>query len=141
MTVARVLLEKTGSVQALPPEASVLEAIALMAEHHMGSVLVMRDQQLLGILTERDYARKVILQGRSSANTAVADIMSSPVITVTSSDSINHCMAVMTERRIRHLPVLDGEKVIGLVSIGDCVRAVIADQAREIDQLQRYIAG
>jgi CBS domain-containing protein len=141
MTVARVLLEKSGSVQALPPEASVLDAIGLMAEHHMGSVLVMRDQQLLGILTERDYARKVILQGRSSANTAVADIMSSPVITVTSSDSINHCMAVMTERRIRHLPVLDGEKVIGLVSIGDCVRAVIADQAREIDQLQRYIAG
>ena len=141
MTVARVLLEKSGSVQALSPEASVLEAIALMAEHHMGSVLVMRDQQLLGILTERDYARKVILQGRSSANTAVADIMSSPVITVTSSDSINHCMAVMTERRIRHLPVLEGEKVIGLVSIGDCVRAVIADQAREIDQLQRYIAG
>lgn len=141
MTVARVLLEKSGSVQALPPEASVLDAIGLMAEHHMGSVLVMRDQQLLGILTERDYARKVILQGRSSANTAVADIMSSPVITVTTSDSINHCMAVMTERRIRHLPVLDGEKVIGLVSIGDCVRAVIADQAREIDQLQRYIAG
>jgi CBS domain-containing protein len=141
MTVARVLLEKSGSVQALPPEASVLEAIGVMAEHHMGSVLVMRDQQLLGILTERDYARKVILQGRSSANTAVADIMSSPVITVTSSDSINHCMAVMTERRIRHLPVLEGEKVIGLVSIGDCVRAVIAEQAREIDQLQRYIAG
>jgi CBS domain-containing protein len=141
MTVARVLLEKSGSVQALSPEASVLEAIGVMAEHHLGSVLVMRDQQLLGILTERDYARKVILQGRSSANTAVADIMSSPVITVTSSDSINHCMAVMTERRIRHLPVLEGEKVIGLVSIGDCVRAVIAEQAREIDQLQRYIAG
>lgn len=141
MMVARVLLEKTGSVQALSPEVSVLEAIGLMATHHMGSVLVMRDQQLLGILTERDYARKVILQGRSSANTAVADIMSSPVITVTSSDSINHCMAVMTERRIRHLPVLEGDTVIGLVSIGDCVRAVIADQAREIDQLQRYIAG
>jgi CBS domain-containing protein len=141
MTVARILLEKSGSVQALPPEASVLDAIGLMAEHHMGSVLVMRDQQLLGILTERDYARKVILQGRVSANTAVADIMSSPVITVTSGDSINHCMAVMTERRIRHLPVLEGEKVIGLVSIGDCVRAVIAEQAHEIDQLQRYIAG
>jgi signal-transduction protein with cAMP-binding, CBS, and nucleotidyltransferase domain len=141
MTVARILLEKAGGVQALTPEASVLEAIGRMATHHIGSVLVMREDQLLGILTERDYARKVILQGRSSAQTAVADIMSSPVITVTSSDSINHCMAVMTERRIRHLPVLEDGKVIGLVSIGDCVRAVIAEQAHEIDQLQRYIVG
>jgi CBS domain-containing protein len=112
-----------------------------MAEHGIGAVLVMEGPQLVGILSERDYARKVVLQGRTSADTPVRDIMSTGVFTATPHDTTDHCMQLMTERRIRHLPVIDGSAVVGIVSIGDLVKAVIEDQQVELDQLQRYIAS
>jgi CBS domain-containing protein len=112
-----------------------------MAEHHIGAVLVMEGEQLLGILSERDYARKVILQGRSSHDTAVAVIMSSPVVCVGPHDSVAECMSIMTEKHIRHLPVVDGERVVGVVSIGDLVKELIEEQKQEISLLQQYIAG
>ena len=141
-TVAALLNEKPDAhVVTLAAEASVLEAIGLMAEKHVGSVLLMREGRAVGIATERDYARKVILRGRSSAETAVSEIMSSPLITVSPGDSMNHCMALMTERKIRHLPVSDGADVVGMISIGDLLKALLAEQQREIEQLQQYIAG
>ena len=139
--VNQILAGKAGKLVTVPKEAPVLEVIRLMAEHHIGSVLVMQGTELIGIATERDYARKVILQGRSSAETPVAQIMSSPVVTVTPTDTAQTCMAMMTQRRIRHLPVMDEGKVVGLVSIGDLVKAVIEDQQHEIAQLQQYIAS
>lgn len=139
--VNQILAGKTGKLVTVPKEAPVLEVIRLMAEHHIGSVLVMQGGELVGIATERDYARKVILQGRSSAETPVAQVMSSPVVTVTPTDTAQTCMAMMTQRRIRHLPVVDEGKVVGMVSIGDLVKAVIEDQQQEIAQLQQYIAS
>lgn len=141
-TVAAILNEKADpSVLSLPEGASVLEAIALMAERHVGSVLVTRDGVPVGILTERDYARKVILRGRSSADTAVSEIMSEPLLTVTPGDSMNHCMALMTTHRIRHLPVIDGGRLAGMVSIGDLLKSLLVLRQREIEQLQQYISG
>lgn len=141
-TVTALLHDKSGqSVQTLPPGASVLEAIRLMAEHHIGSVLVTEAGRLVGIVTERDYARKVILMGRSSADTRLSDVMSSPVLSVASSDSIEHCMQMMTEHKIRHLPVLDGGNLAGMVSIGDLLKALLELRQREIEQLQQYITG
>jgi CBS domain-containing protein len=119
----------------------VLEAVRLMAEHHIGAVLVIEEGQLLGIASERDYARKVVLQGRSSSDTPVDAIMSAPVVCVGPMDSVNDCMAIMTERHIRHLPVIDGGRLAGIVSIGDLVKEVIEDQKQEISYLQQYIAG
>ena len=140
--VNQILEAKASTVVSVAKDAPVLEVIRLMAENHIGSVLVVEGGQLLGIATERDYARKVILQGRSSSDTPVAQIMSSPVLTVTPHDTAQTCMQIMTERKIRHLPVLDDDGVVvGLVSIGDLVKAVIEDQREEIDQLQRYIAS
>jgi CBS domain-containing protein len=139
--VNQILAGKSGKLVTVPKEAPVLEVIRLMAEHHIGSVLVMQGGELVGIATERDYARKVILQGRSSAETPVAQVMSSPVVTVTPTDTAQTCMAMMTQRRIRHLPVVDEDKVVGMVSIGDLVKAVIEDQQHEIAQLQQYIAS
>lgn len=141
-TVAALLKEKAdASVVSLPETASVLEAIALMAERHVGSVLVTRNGSAIGILTERDYARKVILCGRSSADTAVSDIMSTPLLTVAPGDGMNHCMELMTVNRIRHLPVIDGAGIAGMVSIGDLLKAQLAMRQREIEQLQQYISG
>lgn len=139
--VNQILEGKGGRLVAVPQEAPVLEVIRLMAEHHIGSVLVMQGHDLVGIATERDYARKVILQGRSSAETPVAQIMSSPVVTVSPTDTAQTCMQLMTNRKIRHLPVLEDGRVLGLVSIGDLVKAVIEDQQQEIAQLQQYIAS
>ena len=139
--VNQILEGKGGRLVAVPQEAPVLEVIRLMAEHHIGSVLVMQGHDLVGIATERDYARKVILQGRSSAETPVAQIMSSPVVTVLPTDTAQTCMQVMTARKIRHLPVMDDGRVVGLVSIGDLVKAVIEDQQQEIAQLHQYIAS
>ena len=141
-TVAALLKEKADpSVLSLPEGAAVLEAIALMAERHVGSVLVTRNDVPVGILTERDYARKVILCGRSSADTAVSEIMSTPLLTVTPDDRMNHCMELMTMHRIRHLPVLDGSRLAGMVSIGDLLKSLLAQRQREIEQLQQYISG
>lgn len=141
MRNARHLLgEKGHAIHAVAPDASVLDAIRKMAELHIGALLVMRGNVLIGIVSERDYARKVILKDRSSRDTAVADVMSAPVITVTPDATVDECMRTVTERRVRHLPVVDGERVVGVLSIGDLVKAVIDEQAREIEQLQSYIA-
>jgi CBS domain-containing protein len=139
--VSQIMERKGSQVVSVARQAPVLEAIRVMAEHHIGAVLVMEGEQLLGILSERDYARKVILQGRSSHDTSVAVIMSSPVVCVGPHDSVAECMSIMTEKHIRHLPVIDGERVIGVVSIGDLVKEVIEEQKQEISLLQQYIAG
>jgi CBS domain-containing protein len=139
--VSQILQGKQSRVCSVPQEAPVLEVIRLMAEQHIGSVLVMRGNDLIGIATERDYARKVILQGRSSADTPVHQIMSTPVTCVSPDATVQDCMEIMTERHVRHLPVKDGGAVVGMVSIGDLVKAVIEDQQQEISQLTQYIAG
>jgi CBS domain-containing protein len=140
-TVRQLLEAKSPEVIAIGPEAPVIDAIRLMAERQVGALLVMEGPALAGILSERDYARKVVLQGRSSKDTPVRDIMTSTVVTVAPGDSIDRCMQLVTDRRIRHLPVLDDSAVVGVLSIGDLVKAVIELQRQAIDQLQRYIAG
>ncbi len=140
-TVRQLLAEKPAEVHAVAPEAPVIEAIRLMAAKSIGAVLVLRGDALEGILSERDYARKVVLQGRSSADTPASAIMTAQVVTVAPDTPVPACMQLMTERRIRHLPVLEGGRVVGVISIGDLVKAVIADQQLELEQLQRYIAS
>ena len=140
-TVRHLLESKTPEVYAIGPDQPVLEAIKLMAEKRIGALLVIQGGRLVGIVSERDYARKVVLQGRASSDTPVRDIMSSDVVRVGLSDTTAHCMQLVTDKRIRHLPVVDGEAVLGVISIGDLVKAVIEDQQVEIDQLQRYIAS
>jgi CBS domain-containing protein len=140
MAIASQLLKHKGRViHSVPPEAPVLEAIRLMAEHGVGALLVMQGEQLLGVVSERDYARKVILKGRSSNDTAVREIMSSPVMTVRADQSVHDCMRIMSEHRFRHLPVVDGERVVGVLSIGDLVRSVLEEQQRTIAELEQYI--
>jgi len=139
--VSQILQGKQMGVVTVSQDASVLDVIRLMAEHHIGSVLVMRGSELIGIATERDYARKVILQGRSSSDTPINQIMSAPVTCVTPDHTVQDCMEIMTDRHVRHLPVKDGGTVVGMISIGDLVKAVIEDQQQEISQLQQYIAG
>ena len=140
-TVRQLLADKPAEVYAVAPEAPVVEAIRLMADKSIGAVLVLRGETLAGILSERDYARKVVLQGRSSADTPASAIMTAQVVTVGPDTPVTACMQLMTERRIRHLPVVEGGQVVGVISIGDLVKAVIADQQLELEQLQRYIAG
>lgn len=140
-TVRQLLEAKAPEIYAIEPDAPVIEAIRLMADKRIGALLVMDGTRLLGIVSERDYARKIVLQGRSSADTPVRTIMTADVITVRLEDTAEHCMQVVTEQRIRHLPVVRGGEVIGVVSIGDLVKAVIEDQQVELDQLQRYIAS
>ena len=136
------ILEKKGSrIVTIAEDQPVLEAVRLMAEHHIGAVVVMRGDELTGIASERDYARKVVLQGRSSSDTSVATIMSSPVVCVGPSESVSDCMAIMTDHHIRHLPVLDATGIIGLVSIGDVVKAQLDEQRFHIEQLEHYIAS
>lgn len=139
--VSQILERKGGIVVSIAEDQPVLEAVRLMAEHHIGAVVVLRGTDLVGIASERDYARKVVLQGRSSSDTPVATVMSSPVVCVGPMESVADCMAIMTERHIRHLPVLDGGRMIGVVSIGDLVKEVIEDQKQEISYLQAYIAS
>ena len=142
MRQVKHLLENKGSeIYAIAPEVPVLEAIKHMAERRVGALVVMRGEVLVGILSERDYARKVILQGRSSAQTAVSEIMSSPVLTVSPDTDVFDCMRMCTDSRIRHLPVVDNDTVVGVISIGDLVKEVIGEQAEQIEQLQRYIAS
>ncbi len=142
MSQVKHLLEAKGSnVFSISPDAPVLEAIKHMAEHRVGALLVMRGDELVGVLSERDYARKVILQGRSSSQTAVSDIMTGKPLTVGPDTDVFDCMRLCTDSRIRHLPVVDGNTVIGVISIGDLVKAVIDAQAEEIEHLQRYITS
>lgn len=143
MSTVRQLLaaKKITDVYAVAPDAAVIEAIRLMAEKGVGAVLVMHGRRLAGILSERDYARKVVLRERSSATTWVREIMTSEVVTVTPEHSADSCMRLMTDNRIRHLPVVEAGEVIGVVSIGDLVKAIIEEQQQELDHLQRYIAS
>lgn len=140
-TIRPLLRRKGSDVWSLPPSASVYEAIAMMADRHVGALLVMEDKSLLGIVSERDYARKIILQGRSSHETPVSAIMSSPVITVTPSFSVSECMRIMTDRRIRHLPVVENGAVTAVISIGDLVNWVVSEQRETIRQLEAWIAA
>jgi CBS domain-containing protein len=140
MTTVRQLLDGKGrQVYSVTPEAPVLEAIRAMAEHHVGALLVMKGEVLSGIVSERDYARKVILRGRSSSDTPVRDIMTTPVLTVPPDTSVEQCMQLVTDKRVRHLPVVEGGRVVGMISIGDLVKAVIAEQQHQIEQLESYI--
>lgn len=142
MRNVRHLLEaKAPEVYAIGPDAPMIDAIRLMAEKHIGALMVIQAGRLAGIVSERDYARKIVLQGRSSATTPVREVMTVDVLTVGLDDTAEHCMALVTNQRIRHLPVVVDGEVLGLVSIGDLVKAVIEDQQVELDQLQRYIAS
>lgn len=142
MRQVRHLLEQKGPiVHSVGPDDSVRVALQRMAEHGIGALLVMQGGALIGLLSERDYARKVILMNRSSEGTPVGEIMSNPVTTVAPDASVAECMQLCTEGRIRHLPVIDDGKIIGLVSIGDLVKSMLDEQSQEIEQLQRYIAG
>ncbi len=142
MRNVRHLLEaKTPEVHSIGPDAPVIDAIRLMAEKHIGALVVIDAGRLAGMVSERDYARKIVLQGRSSSDTPVREIMTSEVLSVGPDDTTDHCMQLVTNRRIRHLPVVVDGEVVGLVSIGDLVKAVIEDQQLELDQLQRYIAS
>jgi CBS domain-containing protein len=140
-TVSQLLRLKGTEVFSVTPQDSVLHAIEVMATRHVGALLVMNQGSLVGIISERDYARKVILKNRSSHDTPVGDIMTSPAVSVTPEDTVHHCMERMTEGRFRHLPVVKNGRVVGILSIGDLVKAVIQEQSEHIEQLERYIAG
>ena len=140
-TVASVLKSKGSAIWSIAPDATVYEAIAMMANKGVGALLVLAGGRLEGIISERDYARKVILEGRSSKDTPVREIMTRSVKTVTPDHTVDECMQIMTESRIRHLPVVERDTVVGIVSIGDMVRATIAAQAATIDHLHTYILG
>jgi CBS domain-containing protein len=142
MQTASQLLDAKGSqIFSVSPQDSVLRAIEIMAGKHVGALLVMEQGSLQGIISERDYARKVILKNRSSHDTPVGDIMSSPAVCVGPDDTVHRCMEIMTEKRIRHLPVMKSGRVIGMLSIGDLVKAVMQEQTKHIEELERYIAG
>mgnify|MGYP001813118584 CR=1 FL=1 len=139
--VQHLLDAKGGAVISVDEDTSVYDAIALMAERSIGSLLVMQGHELKGIVTERDYARKVILKGRSSETTSVGEVMSTDLIIAKPEQTVDECMALMTDKRIRHLPVVAGNRVIGMISIGDLVQAIISDQQEAIEQLENYISG
>ena len=142
MVIVSQLLDVKGRrIFSIAPDAPVLRAMQVMAAEEIGALLVMDGDALRGVLSERDYARKVILMNRSSRDTPVRDIMTSPVLTVLPTDTVHHCMQLMTQRRVRHLPVVVGGKVEGLLSIGDLVKALLQEQSEQIRQLQNYIAG
>lgn len=142
MTMLSQLLQSKGrEVYAIAPGASVLDAVRLMAERHIGALLVIEEGRLEGIVSERDYARKVVLNGRSSTTTAVREIMSAPVVTIGPDQTVDDAMRLMTSRRIRHLPVTQGRELLGVVSIGDLVKSVIEEQRHTIEDLRSYIQG
>ena len=140
-SIRPILKKKSGILFSVAPTDSVQTAIALMAEKSIGALLVIKDGKLVGIVSERDYARKVFLKGRSSPNTQVAEIMTSPVIAVSPEHSVGDCMHIITENRIRHLPVLENDQLVGLISIGDLVNAMLVSQRETIRHLEAYIAG
>jgi len=140
-TVRSMLRHKGSDIYWLSPESTVYEAVAMMAEKGVGALLVLSGGRLAGIVSERDYARKVILRGKHSHEMQVKEIMTSPVFTVSPEHSVEDCMRVITSHRIRHLPVMDGDALMGMISIGDVVRSIISAQAHTIDQLSSYIEG
>lgn len=140
-TVDHILHHKGPAVWSITPQATVFEAIQLLAQKNIGALLVMEGENLVGIFSERDYTRKVALEGKTSGKTLVGEVISSPVISVTPEHSVEDCMRLMTDKRIRHLPVLKSGKVVGLVSIGDIVNWIISAQKAALDQMENYIAG
>jgi len=140
-TVSMLLQSKGDDVWSVSSGTTVYDALVLMAEKNVGALLVLEGDRLIGIFSERDYARKVILHGKSSRQTTVGEIMTSKVVYIRPEQTIEQCMALMTDKRIRHLPVLDGDRVIGVISIGDVVKAIISEQEFMIEQLENYIAG
>jgi CBS domain-containing protein len=139
--VKHLLDNRGGHIISIAPDASVFDAIKIMADKAVGSLVVMENEELRGIVTERDYARKVIIKGRSSKSTHVSEIMSTGVITTSCDQTVSGCMEMMSEHRIRHLPVVEDNKVIGMISIRDLVQAIILDQQEEIEHLEHYISG
>src|SRR4249919_2457126 len=140
-TVRHVLDEKGHGVHHIHPDASVLDALTIMAEHDVGALVVLNGGTLVGIITERDYARKIVLKGRTSLGTPVREIMSTRVICARLDQTVEECMAVMTAKAVRHLPVLEHKELVGIVSIGDMVKCIIADQKFTIEQLEHYFHG
>jgi CBS domain-containing protein len=140
-TVRHLLQEKGNQVWSIAPQATVYEALELMAKKNVGALLVIENGNVVGMFTERDYARKVILQGRSSKTTSVGELMTADVLYVSPDDTIENCMAIMTDKRLRHLPVMEKEKLVGIVSIGDVVKAIISAHEFTIRELERYITG
>ena len=140
MKVADILKSKGKAVYALTTQASVFDALKMMAEKNIGALMVIEEEKLMGIFSERDYARKIVLQGKASHDTEVSEIMTKIVITVHTEDSIEQCMELMTKNKIRHLPVVDDDKVAGIISIGDVVMSIIESQKETIKHLQNYIA-
>jgi CBS domain-containing protein len=138
-SLKQLLNAKGGQVYSISPDAKVIEALQVMAQKDVGALLVMEGEKLVGIMSERDYARKIILHGKSSHDVPVRDIMTSDVITVEPSMSVEECMSLVTQKRVRHLPVFEGGRLIGIVSIGDLVKEVIAEQEQTIKQLESYI--
>ncbi len=139
--VSQLLTAKGHDVWSIAPDTTVLNALQLMADKKIGALLVLADDKLVGVFSERDYARKVILKGKSSNDTPVRDVMSSDIVCVVPDQTTELCMSLMTEKRVRHLPVVDDDKVVGIISIGDVVKAVIADREDVIEQLEQYITG
>lgn len=139
MLVRHVLDRKGRATHAIGPDATVLEALRRMAEHEIGALLVMQDDGVLGVVSERDYARKVALLGRASRETPVSQIMSAPAVTVSPDDTVEACMRLMTDKRIRHLPVLERGRLVGVLSIGDLVKSILGEQKQTIEQLEAYI--
>jgi CBS domain-containing protein len=140
-TVSALLHHKGSEIWSVPPETIVFEAIKLMADKNIGALLVMSGGKLAGVFSERDYTRKVVLQGKTSRETRVREIVSTELISVGLQHSVEECMKLMTEHRVRHLPVVEGEKVVGLISIGDLVNWIISTQSAQIDQMAQYISG
>jgi CBS domain-containing protein len=140
-TVAQLLRTKGQHVLTVAPDVSVFDALGVMAEKNVGALLVVEERRLVGVFSERDYARKVILKGKASRDIPVREIMTSPVLYVRPEQTIEDCMALMTDKRVRHLPVLEDERLVGVISIGDVVKAIIAEQEFLIEQLQNYISG
>jgi CBS domain-containing protein len=139
--ICEILNQKGGSVWSISPDATVFEAITMMADKNIGALLVTDQGKLVGILSERDYTRKVALKGKSSKETAVKEILSGNVVRVSPSHTVEECMRLMTNHRVRHLPVLEGDKIVGVISIGDLVNWIISAQTTTIHQLQTYISG
>lgn len=139
--VSDILQSKGNQVWTTDPDASVYDAIGLMGEHNIGALVVMEDDAVAGVITERDYSRKVVLRGRTSRESRVSEILSRPAIVVTPDEAIGNCMKIMTDRRIRHLPVMEGNQLVGMISMGDLVRWVIQAQHQTIMQLRGYISG
>jgi CBS domain-containing protein len=140
-TVESVISQKKASVWSISPEATVYDALVLMAEKEIGSLLVMSGDRLVGLISERDYSRKIALMGRSSKETNVSEVMATEPVTVTPRDTVSDCMQLMTDHRRRHLPVVDGDRVVGVLSIGDLVNWIVKSQEQTIQQLHGYIAG